>query len=164
MRQNLLAGMAHQDYPFDLLLTESGISYDRSRNPLFDVGFTFSTYQSVQSFSPEDPGGASAGEMTAASFDHNFNTVKADLWFHMNERENEVKMAIDYNIDLFRPVTVGRMVSDFLLLTELALCDPAMPIDTLVQECNRRRQEADRSKRHETNEKNHEALKALLMK
>lgn len=103
VKKNALDAYDHQDYPFDLLVEDLHVNRDSLRNPLFDVMFELQN---------EDIG---VNRMSDTTTFHEFKNgaSKFDLFFLAKETNNELKIDLEYNTDLFTENTIERLLGHF---------------------------------------------------
>ena len=118
--QNTVAeAIAHQDYPFDRLVSEIETERDPSRSPLFDV---------VISLQHGGAGAFRLGEAVGAPLDSGFDTAKFDLIFDFSESADGLLFRLNYNTDLFSKETIQRMGAHFAQLLLRIAADPGAPL------------------------------------
>ena len=118
----VLAAVAHQDMPFDQLVTALRPVRDTSRTPLFQVMFALQN-------SPMPP--LETPEMAMLPLAVSTDAARADLTMFAIELEEGMRIALEYDADLFLPATVDRMLRHWRTLLESILADPDAPISTL---------------------------------
>ncbi|MDP8242500.1 MAG: amino acid adenylation domain-containing protein [Candidatus Hinthialibacter antarcticus] len=112
--------IAHQDYPFDQLVSDLETTRDPSRSHLFDV---------VISLQHEGAGAFRLGEATGESLESGFDTAKFDLIFDFTESPDGLLFRINYNTDLFSEETIQRMGAHFSRLLDGVAAQPEAPIN-----------------------------------
>ncbi|MCB9278599.1 MAG: amino acid adenylation domain-containing protein [Lewinellaceae bacterium] len=119
-RETLLGALAHQDYPFDLLVEEFEKERDPSYSPLFDVYVSLNdNLQAELSLK-----GLSAGRLPTPQ-----TTSKYDLSFNFEESNaGDISLEIEYDTRLFGPEKISRLLGHFEKLLELCLADPQKPL------------------------------------
>ncbi|MFJ1551945.1 amino acid adenylation domain-containing protein, partial [Streptomyces sp. NPDC088246] len=109
VRETALGAYAHQDVPFEQLVDELVTERDRSRNPLFQVFFSYDTEGA-----PEAAGAGADGSPCHAE-----RTVQFDLALRLGDSENgRLAGQIEYSTALFDAATVERLAGH--LITVLA--------------------------------------------
>lgn len=109
VRHTSLEALNNQEYPFEILLEKLNIRRDPSRNPLFDVMFSFT-------------GGSAAPEKnhpSGLSLRPRETTDKAaqfDLTLDMAEEGDGMTLVFEYSTGLFRPETIRRMGTHLLTI------------------------------------------------
>ncbi|MGZ4112950.1 MAG: condensation domain-containing protein, partial [Tumebacillaceae bacterium] len=121
VREVSLGAYRHQDLPFGLLLDELKPERDPSRNPVFQVCFV---YVDV----PEDPFTFPGVEVLEDKLDG--QTAKFDMTLGVIENEGGASL-MEYNVDLFKPETIARVIEHFVALLESIVAHPEMPIGQL---------------------------------
>ena len=122
VRETILGAFAHQEVPFEKLVDELHPTRDLSLTPLFQVMFAMqqAPLQEVEfpdlEFCLLEPGG------TVAKF---------DLTLSIDETENELKINLEYNTDLFDEQTIVRMLGHFEMLLRHAADTPEQLVTRL---------------------------------
>ncbi len=106
---------AHQDVPFEMLVEELQPERNMSHTPLFQVMFTL---QNVPLESPGLPG------LVTSSLEMDWGTAKFDLGLFLQETEEGLRGAFEYNTDLFDGTTIERLEEHFRVLLEGVLANP----------------------------------------
>jgi amino acid adenylation domain-containing protein len=132
VREVTLSAYAHQDMPFERLVERLQPQRDPSRNPLFQVMFSF--HDSAV------PDLDFAGLRTGFLVRHN-RTAKTDLNVIVVPRaeqrvgrasaDDRALLIWEYSADLFEPATMERMVSHYLSLLAAAAAQPQRPVSEL---------------------------------
>jgi amino acid adenylation domain-containing protein/non-ribosomal peptide synthase protein (TIGR01720 family) len=122
VREAALGAYAHQDLPFERLVTELSPERDRSRSPLFQVMFTLQN--------------ASSGDFTlpglgAAPVRVEIATSKFDLTLLLTDRHEAIDGFFEYATDLFDAATVARLAAHFTTLLAAAVAAPETPVQAL---------------------------------
>jgi amino acid adenylation domain-containing protein len=120
VRQTVLGGLAHQDYPFPLLVKQLQPPRDPSRSPLFQTFFVFQNMRFKGTTSTDEFEVFDIGQMEG----------QFDLILVMEEKETLVG-TVKYNTDLFKGETIVRMVKHFQVLLSSIIVNPAEPISAL---------------------------------
>ncbi|MEM9537633.1 MAG: amino acid adenylation domain-containing protein, partial [Cyanobacteria bacterium P01_E01_bin.45] len=111
--QTTIAGLSHQELPFDVLVKTLQPDRDLSRNPLFQVWFALHQTPMQQSF---DLAGL---ELHPISVSH--STSRVDLSLDMAEIDGHLTCVFEYSTDLFDEATIAALASYFqILLTEIS--------------------------------------------
>lgn len=95
VKQQFLAGLAHQDVPFETLLNEINVPNDRSRSPLFDLLVVFQNFEPVP-FTP------AAHLVQTAYLNPPIDETIVDLHLELTERSRELSIQLRYNCDLYQ--------------------------------------------------------------
>lgn len=99
-KNNLLNDLTHADYPFDMLVKDLNLSVDNSKNPLFDVMFSFQDFE-------KNATSSNMKIMHAKS-----DTAKFNLIIDIN---SNTKIAnIEYCCDLFKESTIENLFTHYL--------------------------------------------------
>lgn len=112
VRNHSLEAFGHQDAPFGLV-ADKLIGYrDRSRHPVFQNLFILQNTPSPV---------FRAGEVRFEYEEVGNETAKLDLLMNIELRDSLFTGWIEYNTDLFRRTTIGRLAADYIRIAEHAL-------------------------------------------
>ena len=115
VRRVALGGYEHQELPFEKLVEELQPERDLSRNPLFQ---TVLVLQNAAEESLEMPG------LSWSPLPVNNTTAKFDLSLSLADTERGLAGTAEYNLDLFEPSTISRMMGHLKVLLEGVLAEP----------------------------------------
>jgi amino acid adenylation domain-containing protein/non-ribosomal peptide synthase protein (TIGR01720 family) len=101
IKENTLTAFDHQEYPFEELADKVQLSRDPSRNPVFDVMFSFQDRDELMAMGMED--NASTVQKSSVS--------KFDLTMIANEFKNQVRCSFEYCTELFRRDTIETFIT-----------------------------------------------------
>ena len=118
LREVVIEALAHQHVALETLVSELHIARDLSRNPLFQV--TFQLYQE-----PGQPGPRTRPVIVQKG------TTQMDLAIDLFQSPAGLTGTIEYSTDLFKSVTIERMMGHFQTLLEAVVDDPDQPISRL---------------------------------
>ncbi|HEY7909009.1 MAG TPA: amino acid adenylation domain-containing protein, partial [Thermomicrobiales bacterium] len=121
VREMTLEAYAHQDLPFEQLVTSLHTARDPSRNPLFQVMFSMQSAPLPSSF----------GALSVERLSVHTGTSQLDLALSLEETDAGLVGTIEYNTDLFEEGTIARMVGHFRTLLAGVVADPSCPISQL---------------------------------
>src|SRR6202030_942493 len=88
---------------------------DLSRNPVFQVMLILQN---------TPPTGPKFSDVTVSAFPNNSQTAKFDLLMGASEHAGGLRVALEYNTDLFDAVTIERMLGHFENLLEGIVAHP----------------------------------------
>ena len=142
VRQTVLGALAHQDYPFALLVDKLQLERDSSRAPLFQAYFVLQKFLESQDvpkdfFSSKKTlmnwGGLEVEPFVLEQYESQY-----DLLLEMFEEDSSLVGLLKYNADLFDEQTIARMAGHFQNLLEGIVNDPqqrvtALPLMTEVE-------------------------------
>jgi amino acid adenylation domain-containing protein len=114
VRQATLEAYAHQDAPFERLVAELAPERDLSRQPLFQVDFTF---QASDASPRPDPTSRPTGETR-------HQVSKLDLSLHLQETPEGLKGGFEYATDLFEASTIARLGEHLERLLAAIVAEP----------------------------------------
>ncbi len=131
VRAVALGAYTHQDVPFELLVEELRPQRDPSRHPLFQVMFVLQNYPIAEL---ELPG------LSVQPFEIAPETVKYDLDFSLYETTDGLKGTLEYNIALFAPDTISRILRQYEMVLGSVVADPSLRLSEvpLLTEAERR--------------------------
>ncbi|HEY3861188.1 MAG TPA: amino acid adenylation domain-containing protein [Verrucomicrobiae bacterium] len=131
-----LDAIAHQNYPFPLLVDQLRVDRDPSRSPIFQVLFNFQKPQRFQDVielwvagetgQRVQWGGLSLGAMPLPQQEGQF-----DVTLEMIEGRASLFGVLKYNTDLFDQTTIVRMAGHFETLLQGIVSDPATALSRL---------------------------------
>lgn len=112
----------NQDYPYEKIIEMLPAHGDRSRNPLFDTMFTFSS-QSAMNLDWAGEG------LSFNQYETGNNNAKFDLTFngYINPGHRMYYM-MEYNSDLFKKSTIERMAEHFHNILAIVMENPEMQL------------------------------------
>ncbi len=113
VRETTLGAYAHQELPFERLVTELGIERSASLNPLFQVIFEMNN-------TPRD--GVKLPELEVESFETGNEAVKVDLTLSMMPAG--LSGVLQYDPDLFDESTIDRLILHYQTLLEAIAENP----------------------------------------
>jgi glycosyltransferase involved in cell wall biosynthesis len=122
VRQMALEAYAHQELPFEQLVDELHLTRDISRNPLFQVMFTF---QVAPAFPYALPG------FVMEFIDLPGRTTKFDFTLAITDIGDLMVGEIEYSTDLFDDATMERWVNHWQTLVAGAVADPDQRLSEL---------------------------------
>jgi hypothetical protein len=122
VRRVTVQAYAHQDVPFDKLVSTIVPKRSTTGTPLFQVMFALQN-------APLPP--LRAPEMTITPLELPARTSKFDLTLFATEVGEGLRLTMEYRIDLFETATVERILSRYSTLLEEIVVHPDWPIGTL---------------------------------
>ncbi len=123
VRDVTLDAFAHQDLPFEKLVSELDLERNLSHAPLFQ---TLLVFQNTPAAVAELPG------LAIQPLDVETGTAKFDLVLNLGETASGLAGWLIYNRDLFDPATVARMRTHLLELVTNLLATPERRVDELA--------------------------------
>lgn len=120
VNQTLIRDIAHQDYPFERMVTDMGVSRDPGRNPFFDVMLVMG----------RDELGLSFDAQWARAQRVRTGTAKLDITLYLYEGEDGISCFLEYKKSLFSAMTARRMLDRFIYTVETVFKQP----DILLQD------------------------------
>lgn len=104
-----LRAYEHEDYPFEELISELNVTRDLSRNPLFDVILILQNLDTAKKTERFELAGTKINEFNGGG--HVIS--KTDLAFDAKEIGDTLRLAVEYNTDIFNLTTILGMVNHF---------------------------------------------------
>jgi len=123
VKQNSLEAYENQEYPFEELVEKIAPDRDVSRNPLFDVTFSFHN-----EIDPEEIKELEIPGLALKLFPYDINRSKFDLDLIAMESENQVQLVLLYYLPLFKKDTVERFVHYYQRIVDAFLENPGTKI------------------------------------
>ena len=134
-RKTVLEALAHQDFPFALLVDRLEQARDPSRSPIFQTVFVLEKphmREELAEFVLGESGATMAlGELQLESLALEQRVAQFDLTFMMVETSRGLGASIQYNSDLFETSTISRMANHFQTLVEGVLSNPGQRLSEL---------------------------------
>jgi hypothetical protein len=120
-REELLSSLANDGIPFEYLVKELCPHRDGSKNPFFQVLFSF-----------EPPLAPLQPNWKFTQMDIETGAAKFDLHLELDERHDGIIGRFIYNADLFDQHTIERMLENWRDIVYRAVADPTKKISQLV--------------------------------
>lgn len=125
VRGKVLSALAHQDFPFPLLVEKLQPQRDPSRSPLFQVLFVMQgelSSSSLGAFALNEPGAVfQTNGLSFESVSLGEEVSQFDVAVEACETDQEIALRFKYNKDLFSPETIVRMAAHLRNLLEGAV-------------------------------------------
>lgn len=119
LKYNCLSDFENQDFQFEELVDKLSIKRDLSRNPLFDVVFSYHTGENLS---------CQIGELNFTPYNFKSKTSKFDITLHVAEAENNINFSFEYSTKLFTQITIDRMSKDYIKILETVLLNREVKI------------------------------------
>lgn len=126
VRGTVSGALAHQDYPFPLLVEQLEPVRDRSRSPLFQAHFAWEKPVGVREDADEQSGPArfDLGELVLESLSLQRCNAQFDLTLMVLEAGRSLSLTLQYNTDLWDAATIERLAGHYRTLLEGIVADP----------------------------------------
>ncbi|MCW3072415.1 MAG: grsB [Bacteroidetes bacterium] len=118
----VLESFSHEMYPFDKIVEDANLVYDMSRNPLFDVVLQVLNTENSIEYGKEYCG-LKINEFNAA-----VSTTVFDLNFIFVEQNDELRLLLNYNTDIFHLPRIERLLRHYKTLLESIIKDDTVMI------------------------------------
>ena len=122
VQRTALAAYAHQDVPFEALVSELSVERSLSHSPLFQVMFALQTAPEAE---------LRLGEVTVRALEQPTRSAKFDLFLEMSAQGGELAAVWEYSTDLFEAATVARMAEQYATLLAGMVADADLAIGRL---------------------------------
>lgn len=103
--ENTLKSYKHQSYPFDNLVEDLNLTFDKSRSPIFDISLTYNNIVDVE------------GSLDKVKLDEisvlGDSICKNDIEFHFQEIDGHLSFDINYNSDVYEQDMMMRFMNNF---------------------------------------------------
>ncbi len=117
VRETVLGAFEHEDLPFEKLVEALQPERDMSRNPFFQVLYSFQGAADFQAPAGADAG-APAGALDIRALELDSGTTRLDLEVYAFSGAHGLRVMINYRTDLFEADTIERMLGHFATLLE----------------------------------------------
>lgn len=104
VKSKTLSCLDNQDYPYEELIEALKVERDTSRNPLFDVMFSYQNYKETKLEIPE---------LTLSQLSNDQTISKFDLTLFVFEKQGKLKLDFEYATALFKKETVEKLIGYF---------------------------------------------------
>ncbi|HEU4361428.1 MAG TPA: amino acid adenylation domain-containing protein [Mycobacterium sp.] len=125
VKDTVLGAIAHQDYPFPLLVERLRPVRDAGRTPVFQVSFA---WEQTRLFS--DGAGGEAG-LHLETLHIGQGGAPFEVLMQVGEHDGALACALQYNTDLFDATTIERMAEHFRVLLDGIAANPDRPVSQL---------------------------------
>ncbi|HZA11267.1 non-ribosomal peptide synthetase [Mycobacterium sp.] len=126
VKDTVRGALAHQDYPFPLLVERLRPVRDGGRTPLFQVSFA---WEQARRFS--DGPGPESGGLHLETLHIGQGGAPFDVMMEMGEHGGKLSGVLQYNTDLFDATTIERMAGHFDTLLGGIVADPDRRVSQL---------------------------------
>jgi amino acid adenylation domain-containing protein/non-ribosomal peptide synthase protein (TIGR01720 family) len=116
-RANVLGALAHQELPFEQLVSELKPPRDFGRNPFFDVLFSYVEAPLTAS---------SVGGLEFAPIAVDSKAARLDLTVEVTEAADTVRVDFEYATDLFSAAFIEQLAAHYLALLDCVSSNPAV--------------------------------------
>ncbi|MGB5927686.1 MAG: amino acid adenylation domain-containing protein, partial [Cyclobacteriaceae bacterium] len=123
VRQRSLTAFEHQSFQYEELIDHLKLGRDTSRNPLFDVMFTYQTFEDGQ----REPKG-----LKLSAYGNENPISKFDMILGAGETGDQISFSFEYSTDLFEESTIEQFAEYFTRLISDVVSSP----DKLLKDLN----------------------------
>ena len=141
VKETVLGALAHQDYPFALLVERLRPARDLSHTPLFQVSFA---WEQARRFQDSKAGSTGRAALDLMTIHIGQGGAPMDLMMQVGDTDGQFICQFQYNTDLFDDATIERMAGHFETLLDGIVADPGRRLSELplLTETERRAQAA----------------------
>jgi amino acid adenylation domain-containing protein len=141
VKETVLGALAHQDYPFALLVERLRPARDLSHTPLFQVSFA---WEQARRFQGSKGGSTGRAALDLMTIHIGQGGAPMDLMMQVGDTDGQFICQFQYNTDLFDDATIERMAGHFETLLDGIVADPGRRLSELplLTETERRAQAA----------------------
>ena len=107
IKEQVLDDLSNQPYPFDSLVKKLGVTGDNSRNPLFDIMFTYQN---------KEENIIKLHEKEVQTIEINNNIAKFNLSLEIKPKTHSIN--IEYSTDLFKEITIKSIFEHYMSILE----------------------------------------------
>ncbi len=119
LKAKILLCLENQFYPFEQLIEELRVERDTSRNPLFDVLFTYENFEEASLQIPN---------VTLTPYNVGYTVSQFDIALFAIEKEGRLNLRFNYSTKLFLKGTIKRFIAYFKTIIKSVLFEPAITI------------------------------------
>ncbi|MGN9909815.1 amino acid adenylation domain-containing protein [Phytohabitans sp. LJ34] len=123
VREAAIDGFAHQELPFERLVSELKVTRDVRRPPVFQVSFAMQNYTKGRD--------GRLGSLAVAPFDVAPSTTRHELALYLHHDGDDLTGTVTYNTDLFDAATVATLFARYRALLRQVSAAPSAPLSTL---------------------------------
>ncbi|MES2732836.1 MAG: amino acid adenylation domain-containing protein [Bacteroidota bacterium] len=140
-KRKVLLAYEHLAYPFDALLNDLNVQWDRSRSPLFDVVLSLQNTDVVNLEAKEQlqeeakqqvKEGQGENEMAMRGYKNQVSTSMFDLVLNLNDTSYGLVITTSYNTDLFTEASIFTLNEHFMQVLRSMVADSASKINALL--------------------------------
>ena len=124
-------GLAHQDYPFDLLLHELKVPREQNRTPLFDVQVDYVPHLYQHNY---DDGLTTGQELKMKYVAADVRITQYDISFLITDKGDFLKVDIVYNTHLFNEPTIEMIAENYKKTLAAIAYEPSIKISGIQQD------------------------------
>ncbi|QHI35456.1 Tyrocidine synthase 3 [Kordia antarctica] len=126
-KEMLLEAYKNKEYPFTKLINELQIPKNTSRSPLFDIMVLLQNHRNLEINDQNELKGINAKEYSGIER----HVSQQDLSFVFFETENDLRVTVEYNTDIYDAVFVEKLLQHFERFINKGIEKPTIPIDSI---------------------------------
>ena len=123
VRESAIDAFAHQELPFERLVSELKVTRDVRRPPVFQVSFAMQNYTKGRD--------GRLGSLAVTPFDVAPATTRHELALYLHHDGDELAGTVTYNTDLFDAPTVATLFARYTTLLRQVSAAPEAPLSAL---------------------------------
>jgi tyrocidine synthetase-3 len=134
VKEKIVKAFDNQDYQFEELVDRLVTKRDPSRNPIFDVLFTFTSHSqsSTSDSSRAEDLLAKKSQLKIKDYEGKFNQSKFDMLLSGVDMGNHLVFNFEYSTALFKPVTIERFIDYFKQVVSSVTVNETVPLKDIL--------------------------------
>jgi len=126
VRREAVESFAHQQVPFERVVSELPLDRDVRRPPVFQVSFAMQNYIPERARMAGEP-----GSLTVAPFGIDTPVTRHELVLYLYPEGDELSGVVNYNTDLFDEATIATLFERYVALLRQVVADPDIRLSDL---------------------------------
>ncbi len=120
IKTTIIEAFSHQDYPFDDIVSDLKLNWEKHEPPLFNVMMVLHNTKQERELIPG---------VEVEHFNNEIHYSQYDWVFHFNEGSEELQVDFDFNINKFNPEIIRLITSLLLVFTEKLIESPTSIVE-----------------------------------
>ena len=131
VRETVLGAFEHEELPFEKLVEALQPERDTSRNPFFQVLYSFQGAGDFLGPAREAPERAQRSGLRFRPIELDSGSTRLDLELYAFRGPGGLRLTVNFRRDLFEPDTIERLLGHLAVLLEAAVADPERRLSEL---------------------------------
>jgi len=131
IKEKTLECFENQDYPFEDLVEKTALKRDTSRNPLYDIMFTYYSNEQDYNVSGEEESSFQSPGFRLKKFDYDYPISKLDMTLHAIEKNDHYVFLFEYCTRIFEKETIERFSKYLSKLIQLVVEEPDIQLSQI---------------------------------
>jgi non-ribosomal peptide synthetase component F len=132
VKEKIVKAFDNQDYQFEELVDRLVTKRDPSRNPIFDVLFTFTSQSSTSDSSRAEDLLAKKSQLKVKDYEGKYNQSKFDMLLSGVDMGNHLVFSFEYSTALFKPATIERFIDYFKQVVSSVTASETVPLKDIL--------------------------------